>query len=185
MSEKKFDKFFIANLKRTAQMVSPAIREKQKLQADIAVKQERIAALDAQIEALDSHIRRECGFGVEELVVRNVIDTGKTDKEGRPVKVTKWELRYPETVVPAEEHSECIQHIEVEEKEEAEPEPSEAEKQLGEAKAEIEALKAKLGEGESQKIDGQDNEKPAADKDRALKYEFEDRDAFGCKIHKQ
>ena len=74
---------------------------------------------------------------------------------------------------------------EAEVEDESEPEPSEAEKQLAEAQAEIEALKTKLGEGESQKIEGQDEEKPEAQKDRALKFEFEDRDAFGCKIHKE
>lgn len=91
-----------------------------------------------------------------------------------------------EALKTEEKEAEATEEVEeAEEKEEAEPEPSEAEKQLEEAKAEIEALKAKLGEGESQKIDGQDNEKPAANKDRSLKYEFEDRDAFGCKIHKE
>ena len=103
MSEKKFDKFFVANLRRTAQMVSPMVREKQKLQADIAEKQARVTVLNSQIESLDSHVRQECGYGVEDLIVRNVIDTGKVDKEGRPIKVTKWELRYPETIVPVEE----------------------------------------------------------------------------------
>lgn len=107
MSEKKFDKFFVANLRRTAQMVSPMVREKQKLQADIAEKQARVAVLNSQIESLDSHVRQECGYGVEDLIVRNVIDTGKVDKEGRPIKVTKWELRYPETIVPVEE-STCV-----------------------------------------------------------------------------
>lgn len=91
----------------------------------------------------------------------------------------KEEQKEPE----AEEAEEEVE--EVEETIEAEAEPSEAEKKLEEAQAEIEALKTKLGEGESQKIEGQDEEKPEADKDRALKFEFEDRDAFGCKIHKE
>lgn len=101
--EKKFDKFFVANLKRTAQMVSPMVREKVKLLADIEEKQNRVATLNAQIESLDSHIRQECGYGVEQLITRKVIDTGKVDKEGKPVKVTKWELNFPETIVPPQE----------------------------------------------------------------------------------
>src|SRR5574344_312684 len=99
-NEKKFDKFFVANLKRNAKMVSPMVREKQKLQAEVNAGNMRIASLDAQIESLDGHIRRETGYGVEDLVVRRVVDTGKFDKEGRPVKVTKWELKYTETIVP-------------------------------------------------------------------------------------
>ena len=102
-TEKKFDKFFVANLKRTAQMVSPMVREKVKLLADIEEKQNRVATLNAQIESLDSHIRQECGYGVEQLITRKVIDTGKVDKDGKPVKVTKWELNFPETIVPPQE----------------------------------------------------------------------------------
>ena len=84
-------------------MVSPMAREKQKLQAEVNTKNARIAVLDGQIESLDGHIRRECGYGVEDLIVRHVVDTGKTDKEGKPVKVTKWDLKYPETIVPPTE----------------------------------------------------------------------------------
>lgn len=103
MDTKKFDKFFVANLKRTAQMVSPMVREKQKLQKEVEEMTTRIAVLDAQIESLDSHIRQECGYGVEDLITRRVIDTGKVDKDGKPVKVTKWELNFPETIVPPTE----------------------------------------------------------------------------------
>lgn len=106
-TEKKFDKFFVANLKRTAQMVSPMVREKVKLLADIEEKQNRVATLDAQIESLDSHIRQECGYGVEQLITRRVVDTGKVDKDGKPVKVTKWELNFPETIVPPQEELAC------------------------------------------------------------------------------
>lgn len=102
-TEKKFDKFFVANLKRTAQMVSPMVREKVKLLAEIEEKQNRVATLDAQIESLDSHIRQECGYGVEQLITRKVVDTGKVGKDGKPVKVTKWELNFPETIVPPQE----------------------------------------------------------------------------------
>ena len=102
-TEKKFDKFFVANLKRTAQMVSPMVREKAKLLTDIEEKQNRVATLNAQIESLDSHIRQECGYGVEQLITRKVVDTGKVDKDGKPVKVTKWELNFPETIVPPQE----------------------------------------------------------------------------------
>ena len=99
-NEKKFDKFFVANLKRTAQMVGPMVREKQKLQAEINAREMRIATLNDQIESLDGHIRRETGYSVEDLVIREVVNTGKFDIAGKPVKVTKWYLRYPDTIVP-------------------------------------------------------------------------------------
>lgn len=100
MSKKQFDKFFVANLKRTAQMVSPMVRRKAKLQQEIAERMEEISALDLQISSMDGHVQELTGFGVEDLVKRTVIDTGKKDKAGNPVKITKWELKYPETVIP-------------------------------------------------------------------------------------
>lgn len=119
-TEKKFDKFFVANLKRTAQMVSPMVKEKQKLMAEVNAKNMRIAALDAQIESLDGHVRRETGYGVEDLIVREVVNTGKVDKEGRPIKMTKWNLRYPETIVPPTEEA---QPAEIPAEETISPEP--------------------------------------------------------------
>lgn len=110
--ERKFDKFFVANLKRTAQMVSPMVREKDKLIAEIEEKYARIDALRAQIESLDSHIRQECGYGVEDLITREVVNTGKLDKAGKPVKVTKWTLKYPETIIPPTEEQETPVEVE-------------------------------------------------------------------------
>jgi hypothetical protein len=107
MSKKKFDKFFVANLKRTAQMVSPMVKEKQKLQGVISEAMERISVLDSQIAKLDSNIRETSGFGVEELIERVVYTTHKLDKDNNPVEVktVKWELKYPETIIPTEEKS--------------------------------------------------------------------------------
>ena len=112
-TEKKFDKFFVANLKRTAQMVSPAVREKKKLLKSIAEEQARIAELDAQISALDGHIKEATGgYGVEDLIIRNPVNTGKVDKDGKPIKVTKWELRYPETIVPPAREEQPTEQVE-------------------------------------------------------------------------
>ena len=112
-TEKKFDKFFVANLKRTAQMVSPAVKEKGKLLKSIEEEKARIAELDAQINALDGHIKEVTGgYGVEDLIIRNVINTGKVDKDGKPIKITKWELRYPETIVPPTEVEQPTEEVE-------------------------------------------------------------------------
>lgn len=110
--ERKFDKFFVANLRRTAQMVSPMVREKGKLIAEIEEKYARIDVLNTQIESLDSHIRQECGYGVEDLITREVVNTGKLDKAGKPIKVTKWILKYPETIIPPTEEQETPVEVE-------------------------------------------------------------------------
>lgn len=104
---KEFSKFFIASLKRTAQNVSPLVRRKQKLQAEIEAREEELKSIQIQIDAHEAPIKEVTGgYGTEDLVVRTVEITDKTDKDGKPVKVTKWSLKYPETIIPVEEESE-------------------------------------------------------------------------------
>jgi hypothetical protein len=46
------------------------------------------------------------GYTTSELLDRQVVDTGKVDKDGRPIKVTNYVLKYPETIVPPTEEVE-------------------------------------------------------------------------------
>lgn len=102
--KKEFSKFFIANLKRTAQSVSPLVRRKQKLQAEIAEREEELNSIQIQIDGYQAPIKEATGgFTTEDLVERVVEATDKLDKDGKPIKVTKWNLRFPETVVPAQD----------------------------------------------------------------------------------
>lgn len=106
-TKKVFDKFFVANLKRTAQMVSPMVRRKQSLNEKIAEMQAEINDLDKQIMGMDGHFREITGgYGVEDLIERVTEDTGKKDKNGNPVKYTKWVLKYPDTIVPEVKNNE-------------------------------------------------------------------------------
>lgn len=117
--KKEFSKFFVASLKRTAQNVSPLVRRKQKLQAEIAEREEELKSIQVQLDTYEAPIKEATaiygkdaegntilikeGYTTEDLVVRTVEVTDKVDKDGKPVKVTKWNLRYPETIVPVEE----------------------------------------------------------------------------------
>ena len=56
MAKKEFSKFFIASLKRTAQNVSPLVRRKQKLQAEIAEREEELESIQIQIDAHEAPI---------------------------------------------------------------------------------------------------------------------------------
>ena len=133
------------------------------------------------------------------LTERGVEVTGEADKNDLLEELNMDEEKLTELVREAvkaelesqqeQEAEETTEELEAEEEveeeaEEADPEPSEAEKKLAEAKKRIEELEKKLGEGESQKLEGQDVEKAKPETDRALKFSFEDRDAFGRKIHK-
>ena len=110
MEKKEFSKFFVGTLKRTAQNVSPLVIKKQKL---IAKKNEIDAELEfiqEQIEQYEAPIKKVTGgYGTEDLIERVVEATDKTDKNGNVVKVTKWNLRYPETIVPPTENTEVAQ----------------------------------------------------------------------------
>lgn len=102
--KKEFSKFFVASLKRTAQNVSPLVRRKQKLQAEIEEREAEINLIQQQLETFEAPIKAVTGgYGTEDLVVRTVEITDKTDKDGKPVKVTKWNLKYPDTIVPVED----------------------------------------------------------------------------------
>jgi len=105
--KKEFSKFFVASLKRTAQNVSPLVRKKQKLQAEIAEREEELKSIQVQLDTYEAPIKEATGgYGTEDLVVRTVEVTDKVDKDGKPIKVTKWNLKYPETIVPVEETAE-------------------------------------------------------------------------------
>lgn len=105
--KKEFSKFFVASLKRTAMNVSPLVRRKQKLQAEIAEREEELKSIQVQLDTYEAPIKEATGgYGTEDLVIRTVEVTDKVDKDGKPIKVTKWNLRYPETIVPVEETTE-------------------------------------------------------------------------------
>ena len=105
--KKEFSKFFVASLKRTAQNVSPLVRRKQKLQAEIADREGELKSIQVQLDTYEAPIKEATGgYSTEDLVVRTVEVTDKVDKDGKPIKVTKWNLKYPETIVPVEETAE-------------------------------------------------------------------------------
>lgn len=104
--KKEFSKFFIASLKRTAQNVSPLVRRKQKLQAEIVDREKELESIQKQLETYEAPIKEATGgYGTEDLIVRIVEVTDKTDKDGKPIKSTKWNLKYPDTIIPSVEET--------------------------------------------------------------------------------
>lgn len=98
---KKFTKFEIATIKRTAQNVSPMVSKKKKIAAQIMALNEEYDNLSKMQEQYEASIRTMTGgFSTEDLVTRVVEPTNSVDKNGNPVKITKFVLKYPDTVVP-------------------------------------------------------------------------------------
>lgn len=102
--KKEFSKFFIASLKRTAQNVNPLVRRKNKLLAQIGEMREELASIQAQIDGYQIPIKEATGgWTTEDLVERVVTETTKLDKDGKPIKMTQYVLKYPESIVPPTE----------------------------------------------------------------------------------
>ena len=103
---KKFSKFEIATIKRTAQNVNPMVSRKAKIKEQINALQAEYEQLDTMQEQYEASIKTMTGgYSAEDLVEKVIETTGAVDKNGKPVKVTKYVLKYPETVIPPVENS--------------------------------------------------------------------------------
>lgn len=110
---KKFSKFEIATIKRTAQNVNPMVSKKAKLLEQIKNLQYEYDQLNALQEQYEASIRTLTGgYSTEDLVEKVIETTSTLDKNGKPVKVTKYVLKYPETIIPAPDETPCDPCIE-------------------------------------------------------------------------
>ena len=99
--EKKFTKFELARMKRTAQNVDQFITKKQKLVAKINGLQEELESIQRLIDLTDAPTREMTGgYGTEDIIRKVVTPQDKLDKNGNPIKVTTYEFIYPETIIP-------------------------------------------------------------------------------------
>lgn len=99
--EKKFTKFELARLKRTAQNVDQYLNKKNKLVAKIAELQAELYNVNQLIELTDAPTKAMTGgFGTEDIIRKVVVPTDKMDKGGNIIKQTTYEFIYPETIVP-------------------------------------------------------------------------------------
>ena len=81
-----------ATIKRVAQNVNPLVVKKNKIIAKVSELNEEYSALLEEIEGHEMGIKALTGgFTSEDLVIKKVEDTGKSDKDGKPIKVTKYE----------------------------------------------------------------------------------------------
>lgn len=101
---KKFTKFEVAAMKRTAANVDQFVRRRNTLMAKKTEIDNELSIIEASIDAADAPTRAMTGgYGSEQLFTKEVTDTGKVDKNGTPIKTTKFVPKYPETIIPIEE----------------------------------------------------------------------------------
>lgn len=111
-----------ATIKRVAQNVNPLVVKKNKIAAKINELNAEYNALTEEIEGHEMGIKSLTGgFISEDLVIKKVEDTGKVDKNGCPVKTTKYEPK--EGIVVFNEETNMYEiHTEEPEVEDAIPE---------------------------------------------------------------
>lgn len=84
----------MASIKRVAQSVNPLVTKKNKI---ISKLDELREEYDSVCNEINGHemgvISLTGGFISEYLVEKRIEDTGKIDKKGKPIKVTKYEPR--------------------------------------------------------------------------------------------
>ena len=101
MTEKKFTKFELARMKRTAQNVDQYITKKNKLVEKINALQAELDSINNLIEITDAPtVAMTGGYGTEDIIRKVVTPTDKLDKNGNVLKITTYEFLYPETIVP-------------------------------------------------------------------------------------
>ena len=89
----------MAMIKRIAMNVNPLVVKKNKLISKINELTTEIAEINDAIEGNEMGIKTITGgLSSEVLITKTVTDSGKVDKNGNPIKVTKYEP-----------NSECIQ----------------------------------------------------------------------------
>lgn len=99
--EKKFTKFELARMKRTAQNVDQYITKKNKLVAQITNLGLELDSVNQLIELTDAPTRAMTGgYGTEDIIRKVVTPTDKLDKNGNVIKQTTYEFIYPDTIVP-------------------------------------------------------------------------------------
>lgn len=81
-----------AAVKRVAMNVNPLVSKKNKLMDKISKLREEVEALNDEIMGHEMGIQALTGgFVSEDLLVKRVEVTDKVDKNGQPIKITKYE----------------------------------------------------------------------------------------------
>lgn len=99
--EKKFTKFELARMKRTAQNVDQYLTRKNKLVVKIKELHAELESVNQLIELTDAPTKAMTGgYGTEDIIKKIVTPTDKLDKNGNIIKQTSYEFIYPDTIVP-------------------------------------------------------------------------------------
>lgn len=112
MMEKKFSKFELARMKRTAQNVYSFIEKRNKMLNKLSIYEEELKALNDLIELTDAPtIALTGGFSTEDIIKKVVVVSDTVSKNGMPAKITKFEFIYPDTIIPPTKEEEIKEDL--------------------------------------------------------------------------
>lgn len=106
MSEKILNARELAQVKRIAQNVDADYQKVCKLNEKIAELTKERDSLQQGIDEQEAPVIRKTGFKSTDIYTKVIVPqmnedgTAKVDKNGRPIKVTKYVLKFPDTIIP-------------------------------------------------------------------------------------
>lgn len=108
MNDKILNARELAQVKRIAQNVDADYQTVCKLNEKIKELTAQRDDLQKSIDEMEAPVIRKTGFKSTDIYTKVIVPqmngdgTPKTDKNGRPIKVTKYVLQYPETIIPTQ-----------------------------------------------------------------------------------
>lgn len=115
MNDKNLNNRELAIIKRIAQNVDADFQKVCKLETKIKELTAEADEISKSIEEMEAPVvRMTGGYKSTDIFKKTIIPqfnedgSPKTDKDGRQLKVTKYVLRYPDTIVPPTENTENL-----------------------------------------------------------------------------
>lgn len=115
MNDKNLNNRELAIIKRIAQNVDADFQKVCKLETKIKELTVEANEISKSIEEMEAPVvRMTGGYKSTDIFKKTIIPqfnedgSPKTDKDGRQLKVTKYVLRYPDTIVPPTENTESL-----------------------------------------------------------------------------
>lgn len=112
MNDKVLNARELAQVRRIAQNVDADYQKVGKLNEQIAKLTAQRDELQQGIDEMEAPvIRKTGGFKSTDIYEKTIVPqfeangTPKTDKDGRQIKITKYVLRFPDTILPVEENT--------------------------------------------------------------------------------
>ena len=104
MENKNFTQKQIANWRRIAMNVNSDVIKRDKIQSKIDELKIELETLNNMIEMQEYPVKMATGgYTTSDIFVKNVVTTDKVDANGRALKKTTYDLKWPESILPPTE----------------------------------------------------------------------------------